>query len=412
MPVLLLYHATAYEVFDFINMELREPLTTCMKNYPKLQLEINRRGGLFQQDPALGSLNANFHNIIVRLSRHREFAEEHLYSPNKPSIELGLLNDTRLNAVAISAPDAGDNKTVDFIGINVGTLHTLANTFFRILAHPNTFLDVGNPSQETADGHDLPYLSTDAIISQQYPLLPKCVVRARFASELAQIALDFLFFHEITHLRNGHVDYIKQHSISSYLDETEVQNQVTVSNEIRQALEVDADCGAIRQTLNAALRFKRRLANPLSTAPQQDYIAMECVYGSLEKAIRSVLFSAYMLFRIFEVDIWCRETQPKYSHPFHPLRMFLITEVLYEIFSQVPEYGFDPSDFLKLSEKVILEAENACGLVKGEPPDMRGIYSVVSQESGFLYYINDFKKTWANIRPELDIYKRGGQLAP
>jgi hypothetical protein len=118
-----------------------------------------------------------------------------------------------------------------------------------------------------------------------------------------------------------------------------------------------------------------------------------------------------MLFRIFDSTEWVWWKQPSVSHPLPPLRMFLIGPTLYEIFSQRPAYEYSPTDFLQDNVSIMLEAEKACGLICGREPDLRGIWSVI-REHRYLRYIDDFSAQWALLRPELEKYKRGGNLAP
>lgn len=174
---------------------------------------------------------------------------------------------------------------------------------------------------------------------------------------------------------------------------------------------MDADCGAVLHALNTAFHFKDLLTNPSKSAPEDLLNAMRFAYGSPKLATRTVSFSAYILFRIFDTTEWSSSMQARATHPLPPLRMFFIGPTLYEIFSHRPAYKYDVNEFISENTLTMQDAERACGLIRGEPPDVRGITSVI-KDNQYSKYLDDFKKSWSSIRPELEGFKRGGKLAP
>lgn len=377
----------------------------------ELESVLLSHGGLFWlEGDHTEWIRGLFNAVVARFTRHRDYAEQSLYTDKPRAIEFGFLCGSELNAFAYASRE-GTTPEFDFIGMNVGVLFTLTNIFGRILAHPDTFPDVGNPKLEVIAVHSLAYLTTDVMRSGHEPISPNCPVRSIFAGELAQVALDFLFFHELSHLRNGHVELVRYHLSLTHWPEAIGTKQTAENLKIRQALEMDADCGAVLHSLNAAFRFKDMLALSSKSAPKDILTAMHSAYGSSERATRTVGFSAYILFRIFDTTEWLWHQQPSSTHPLPPLRMFFIGPTLYEIFSQRKEYGYDAEKFISDNLNVMLEAEAACGLIKGDEPDMRGIFSVVKDHK-YLPYLDEFKTNWSSIRPTLEKYKRGGKLAP
>jgi hypothetical protein len=377
----------------------------------ELEQVLIQRGGLFWLDGQHAEWTHGVLNTIVtRLSRHRDSAEQILYSDKPRPIEFGLLCETGMNAFAYASP-IGLEPELDFIGINIGVIYTFLDVFGRILAHPANFPDVGNPGLEVATIHNLPFLTTDVMKSGFESIEPNCPVRAIFAGELAQVAMDYLFFHELTHLRNGHLELIRNRF--SLIHWPEAIGNVGIDDErkIRQTLEMDADSGAILHTLNAAFRIKDMWTSPLKSAPRDLLAAMVFAYGSTERAVRIVNFSAYILFRIFNTTEWLWEHQANLMHPPILFRMFAVGDTLYEIFRQRPEYGYNAEAFAKDTLDTIVAAETACGLIRGDQPDIRGINSTL-RDRKYLIYLAELKINWSDIRPQLEIYKRGGKLAP
>jgi len=138
--------------------------------------------------------------------------------------------------------------------------------------------------------------------------------------------------------------------------------------------------------------------------------AIQYSFGDNISTTKTVLFSTYILFRLFDFTEWDDLNQDKKSHPEPPIRMHWLSCTLYEIFLKRPVYKYDANFFIKDSSKIIVEAEIAFGHIKGEVPDVRGIYDVVS--SNFhLKYLQTIKDKWKTIRPHLVIHKRGGNLA-
>lgn len=378
---------------------------------PELARILEEHGGLFWVDGNYADSTCKlFEMITARFTRHRTYAEKYLYTEKPRAIDFGLVSQSELNAFAYASP-ADSVQKFDFIGINAGVIFTLLDIFGRILAHPQSFLSVGNPLMETKAPPHRPFLTTDVMKSGFSLIAPECPVRSVFAGELAQVALDFLFFHELTHLRNGHIELLRNRL--SLIQLSEAFSRARTSDEIalRQALEMDADCGAVLHTLIAAFHFKDLLSNPSEYAPKHVLEALKCAYGSPKQATSTVNFAAYILFRIFDATEWQSIQQSCVTHPLPPLRMYFIGPTLYEVFSQRPAFQYDPNEFASDNLRTVQAAEHACALIKGDALDVRGIASVVKNRQ-HLTYLDDVNRTWAHIRPELETFKRGGKLAP
>jgi hypothetical protein len=382
--------------------------------YMNAELEsiLLKHGGLFHLAGDDNELTKQLFNTVVSIfTRHRDYAQLHLYTDKPRPIEFGFTCESSLNAFAYATPSGAPDE-FDFIGINVGVIFTLMDVFLRMLSHPDIFPEVGTPDKESRSVHNLANLTTDIMRSGfTHRSGPNCPVRRIFAGELTKVALDFLFFHELTHLLNGHLEFCRENFLCNYWSEAFGQSTQNEHKMIRQTLELDADSGAVLLSLNAAYQMKDLFLSSTNTVPPDLHSAVRSAYGSAKSATRIVSFASYILFRIFDTPEWFWHLQPQQSHPLPPIRMFLIAPTLCEIFRQRPEYGYDPNSFISDNSEFMISAEVACGLIRGDQPDMRGIASVV-RDGMYTQYINQFEAQWKKIRPILDKYKRGGNLPP
>jgi hypothetical protein len=241
-------------------MTILQQLPTPRHMHPELEQILLAQGGLFllegEHDASTLSL---FSSIVSRFIRHVEYAHVSLYEKSPRPVEFGFISATDLNAFAYATP-IGAAVPFDFIGINVGVPFTLANLFNRMLAHPDIFSYVGDPTKENHSIHQLENLITDVMRSRHEFVAPVCNIRSIFAYELAQLALDFLFFHELTHLRNGHLEFVRSNLALNHWSEAFGNASATDSNMVLQTLEMDADCGAILLLLNSVRsQISRRL---------------------------------------------------------------------------------------------------------------------------------------------------------
>ncbi|MDH5648488.1 MAG: hypothetical protein OEY67_02430 [Gammaproteobacteria bacterium] len=371
---------------------------------------IQSRGGLFwlegEHNPSTIEI---FETITSIFNSYTTFTEKELYKDKPRKIVYGILNGSTLNALAYASPSS-DETPFDFIGINVGTIFTLLDVFGRILSHPDNFPEIGNASLEDAKRAYVPYLSTDIISSHNSLCFPNCPVRSIYSSNLATTALTFLFFHEITHLRNGHLEFIKENTSYIFWQEALSSNHKEVDPLILQTLEMDADCGAVLATLNKAFNLMKQASFPKKQVEPGMLDALKNSHGDGEAATKTVVFSIYTMFRLFDLSDWDILNQHKYSHPQPPIRMSWIASTICTIFHQRPAYNYAAEKFIKDASNTIIEAEQACGKIKNMAPDTRGILSVFTTNL-HVEYSERLNEIWRTIRPQLEIHKRGGNLA-
>jgi len=374
----------------------------------ELEKIIESKGGLFVLDSEhtintiqiFETINSIFDRLILE-------AEQELYKDKPRKISYGIIANTNFNAFAYASSQE-EEKPFDFVGINIGTIFTLLDIFGRILSHPDNLTNVGNSSLEKAERTYISYLSTDVMKTQSMSCIPNCHIRNSYSTNLMITALKFLFYHEITHLRNGHLEFIKEELNYSYYQEAMDTGRKRLDPVIHQALEMDADSGAILKVLNES--FKLMNLSPRDGVDLNILAVFNYSYLDIRISTKTVVFSTYILFRLFDFIEWNYFNQDKETHPQPPIRMFWLSCTIYEIFRIRPEYNYNADTFISDATKIMLEAEITLGKIKNEEPDTRGIQSVVSTNL-HLEYLNEVKKAWKDIRPQLENYKRGGNLA-
>lgn len=355
-------------------------------------------------------------STLARFVRHIEFAQKYLYNEKSREIRFGFIKCTTLNAFAYASPKDEDTP-FDFIGINIGGLLVLYDAFMKIMSHPENFKDVGDSSIEVISKLEGKDMHLDIVNAKGHsPTFPNCPIRSNFAQVLTLTALDFLFFHEIGHLRNGHLEYYREYLNFNFLPEAFSDLPSNARQDILQALEMDADALATTHTLQSACQqwfvgaenIDGVLANVISAC-----------YGSIKETVSTVLFSIYIFFRIFDQE-WRFEKQHTLSHPMPAVRMSWIPLTMLGIAERPNASQFWPAEFLEYlqstfmtdSAEVILNAELSYARIKTDSVDFRMLMSTYETPSIAQEYLQKLADVWSTIRPYLNEYKRGGVLAP
>ena len=165
-----------------------------------------------------------------------------------PPIHFDLIDDSTLNAGAFRY------KEEYFIFINTGTIGLLALFFIRVLADRRFFREIGRPDVERETLPSFGTLVADAIkMKSAFKSVeaPLDQIRIDFSHGLIMRAFSFLLAHELTHVFDGHLDFLTQRGSSYY---AEFNNVGSFDVMERQALELDADHGAACAEIGQLLR--------------------------------------------------------------------------------------------------------------------------------------------------------------
>ncbi len=219
----------------------------------------------------------------------------------------GYLDNEALNAMAT-------RDEIALIGINHGAVINITVFFFLLLSHPDTFPSVGDPERETPWAKSLsrcdwrqPLDNIVAAIDYKqgpppdWPIDPR---RKAFAAYLATFALDFLFFHEMGHIVNRHIEYDRERG-SRVIHEAVSKSSRSNALDDR-ALELNADSFAVAITLSPWLD---------ETIPVET--DKEHVFSTPVEALVAWTLACGFLFLLFDPHPNAVSSYKKYTHP-HP----------------------------------------------------------------------------------------------
>jgi hypothetical protein len=343
-------------------------------------------------------LNEQLSNIIPSIKKG-------FFKDQSRELRCEFLDSTGMNAFAYSGSTV-DGEPFDFIGLNYGAMFTLIFTFRRIFSHPLNFLGIGSASLETAP-QPIPYLTLDIINADFEVVNPRCPVRARAADVFSACAIDFLLCHELWHLMQGHTGYVRTLGHSSWTEA--LGSSPDLANlKTRQALEMDADFGAMLLAMNIA-RERRKAIVEGGQCDDLARAAYTVCFGTPESAILSLQFSTYLFFRLAAGGEWHWKAQEEVSHPLNQLRMIWSGLNIFLILED-SAFGLSRERFRDISWPNQLQAEWACARLVGEEDvDTAAMRSVVGNSIHKKYRV-DLLNEWTRVRPELDTHKLVHQL--
>jgi len=368
--------------------------------------QLRRFGGTFFPEPPAPE------NIILFNARLREqaqhnirVAQDHLYlKPRR--IDFAFLGMGDLNGVAFASP-ASDASQFDFIGITAGTPMTLLNVFFNMLARPDIFPDVGDVSLENKNLPPIDCLTTDVMAANTSFAEPQCAVRRVFARQMIDIAFDFIFFHELGHLKNGHIELLReltQNTALVELDGTKAGNE-----QVRRALETHADFGGIEGALNVAHGKFDRLAEYKDQVPDEYYRGRVALLGSPLRATLHTVFAAYVVFRLFHENFIARGGTHAEPYPPPATRFCSVMKAAMKHHEWLGRNEtYPPGQFEYYLFRTAINAEIACSEIWGGNVDA-AILMGAAKEALPAFEI-EYSQTWAEIEPILNKFKRGATL--
>jgi hypothetical protein len=132
----------------------------------------------------------------------------------------------------------------------------------------------------------------------------------------------------------------------------------------------------------------------------------------------TVLFAVYTLFRLFDQSEWDEHDLEALSHPPAPIRQALIIRQLY---ASVEKYGdclgltlkeLIDMEFIDMAVPIIMTVERAMAYVLGMERveiGMTGLGNLADRPRS-RQHIEKIINSWKILRPQLESFKRGGEL--
>lgn len=215
-----------------------------------------------------------------------------------PPIHFDFIASDDVNAYAFP------HKGKRFIGITVGAALGMRMLFERMLSDRRILPEIGDPRNDAE--HPalvqplLPALWQDNL--KNGPTPPRDPIRLDYCDFLSEMAFTALVFHELTHIRNGHVDYMNA-SGSPFLMELSKQPSDRDKAIMMQAMEYDADTGAAWFASDIVYLWAKN--RPSQNPHLQSYATI--LFG--------LAFATFSYYRVFaDVPIagtdLCKETHP------------------------------------------------------------------------------------------------------
>jgi len=323
--------------------------------------------------------------------------KQQVYLKNPKEIYFEIIQNPDIGGFSYSS--SNQENEFDFIGINLGTIYAMYNLFSLMLSLPNLLPEMGTPALECKNIYSSGTLQS--ILSlESPPISPKCSVRKRVAEELAALSFEFVFFHELTHLCNGHLEYLRLDFNQDYL--------ATITDLEKfskyQSLEMDADSGALMNTLKIGLLRRNSFLQAESKRDVNEQSAVSAIYGSSAKVIKSVMLGAYSVLRIFG-DKWDATSQCYKRHPDSIIRCSWLIQLLDTILQRDASILNCRIENLSDGADAIANVEMMFATIKETDEDVHLIIDRIMDPIAKNYY-DGLESQWMEILPKLVGYKR------
>ncbi|WP_233969832.1 hypothetical protein [Pectobacterium versatile] len=300
-----------------------------------IMLAIEKRGGLYDKSIINEPFYQNlFNNITMHFSHLTNLTMQRYYSESDRVLKYGIINSGKIGGFACVG-----KQQIDFIGINFGTLSMISAIFTRMMSNSNILSEIGDPALEKNTLQTL-YIPSEEDLKIFSPCEPICPIRRFFSFHLIMTGLDFIFCHEITHITNGHFGIINK---------IENPNQTTNRSELsileKQALERDADYGAIERTLifTELVRGWRPELKVEGNDPMS--ISWRKFYETESDTAKYCFMASYMTLRMHAPDYWHPNLQLRECQPLSPYRMALLMHAYSLAISDFNEEQFEQSKY-------------------------------------------------------------------
>ncbi len=318
------------------------------------------------------------------------------YVPTMPIVGFEFADDPGIGAWALT----DDRVEKHGIAFSFGLPLLLSVAFQRLLADGRVLPQIGNAALEE---RELP-----AVVSpiagvirpdfwQMHDLsnwggIPKDPQRQVFANIAVQMAMNFVLCHELFHISNGHLRWLKQaYGIRTISEFSFAPTMHTPEFFLAmQTLEMDADMCASGTSL--ATYVKAHIHN--GEGPFQG-----SGFDNTEALTHAWLFSINILFRLLgDERLICEATNK--SHPTSSIRMYMSWQnVKYALKSALSTNEFDVTS---IRTQAFTDSYYAMNYLAGRPPrDILGLQDVFRSNEAEIY-TNRLKQNWRKVmRPEL-----------
>jgi hypothetical protein len=285
----------------------------------------------------------------------------------------------------------------EFIGISHGTIAVAMDRFNRILAHPENFLQVGDPTREVAPPAiqlaDMPLMNLD----WWRWATPNCPIRRYFADLLAMTYVEIVALHEYSHLVNGHVGLLNERGSPR-------------EPLLLQTLEMDADSTAALYAIEMG-RLKQIVWHGVQNSANADFrAAWQIAFSTPRRCFITLLIAGYTFLRTFDKS-WDLPAQADGTHPQHAIRMRMLADCLQENLRNRPVPGYSTEQFVIDAGNVFGTTDLAIARMTGSEPN-REVWESAFVGRAAAEYFYRLERKWAEVRLELDRHAKVTLLSP
>jgi hypothetical protein len=237
-----------------------------------------------------------------------------------------FLNNNNINAFVMK-----DEKKEYLLAIYAGFTHKIIKIFNLLLSNPDILPDLGNSKGEVGgtvyDGSNISF--------------PNCKIRNAHAQYLSVLAEHFLFFHELSHIYDGHIEYFNTQTKKKFFMEFDPESRQKIGPNISMAMELEADMLATALNLEIVISFYEKEGSTMVSK------VIDTPYDSLFGIGFLWAFAISVLFSMFEFELGNIVANRNYirTHPPSTTRELTIQTRAKNILStRYPKYIKDISD--------------------------------------------------------------------
>lgn len=297
-----------------------------------------------------------------------------------------------------------DGGLYDFIGISVALVLSSLDIFTRGLAHPSNMTFIGDPSLEISDRF-LPYLTSNTLSFGEKLQMPRCPVRSAAATWLHTTVIDHLFFHELNHLKNGHLELANAMNRGNL----KIDGKACTKNLIAQTLEWDADHCAFYDDFNAIATKRNHIAHEHRLLAAHEMRAFLTLFGTDMAMISTLFLAIHIILRMEDHRNWVLSAQMTKSHPQPPFRLMMVYDSIKTILEDSPKINATSGRFEEVRGGLVHEAEKFCANLVGNDIDLGWAEAVLANDD-FPKYQHSLHSCWGAIRPVLMQSMRGDSI--
>jgi hypothetical protein len=151
---------------------------------------------------------------------------------------------TDINAFAFT------EENLNYIGLNAGTLFLIRDSFFSLFSTPVFLPNIGDISNEKNTIENFKENYFENLKTPNYNrLMPKCETRKRCADYLTDIAIKFIYYHELSHIKFCHTSYQEiTFGLKRVYEFAKISKKIDEHFDDR-SMEIEADSGGMVFTL-------------------------------------------------------------------------------------------------------------------------------------------------------------------